>query len=181
LLTVREAAAWLSVNDEVLQRWIRQGLLSCEQGNGKGRKPRLLIRREMLDIFRKTYLFTEEVAKCLGIAPGTVHKYVRKGIIYPVAGRRVGDGSNRLLFLRKEVEALLPAEGLTVREVAQVLEVRPARVYALLKSGRLTGIAGLPGTSASMRIRRSDIEAYRQDAKNEVLLKTADPFEDGGV
>src|SRR5258708_33327184 len=53
----------------------------------------------------------------------------------PLSGvlpRRIGDGSNRLLFLRVEVEALLPAEGLTVREAAQVLEVRPARVYALL-------------------------------------------------
>ncbi len=170
LLTVREAATLLSVSDEVLKRWIRQRLLPCEQGNGKGRKPRLLIRREMLYIFRKTYLFTEEVAKRLGVAPGTVHKYVRKGIIYPVAGRRIRDGSNRLLFLRKEVEALLPIEGLTVRDAAQVLEVRPSRVYALLKSGRLTGIAGLPGTSALIRIRRSDIEAYRQETKDEILL-----------
>jgi DNA-binding transcriptional MerR regulator len=170
LLTVREAATLLSVSNEVLQRWIRQGLLSCEQDTAQARKPRLLIRREALDIFCRTYLFTEEVAQCLGIASGTVHKYVRKGIISPVAGRRIGDGSNRLLFLRKEIEALLPAEGLTVRESAQVLGVRPARVYALLKSGRLTGIAGLPGTSASMRIRRSDIEAYQQVEKNETPL-----------
>lgn len=170
LLTVREAAALLSVSDEVLQRWIRQGLLPCEQGNEQRRKPRPLVRREMLDIFRRTYLFTEQVAECLGIASSTVHKYVRKGIIFPVAGRRIGDGSNRLLFLRKEVEALLPAEGLTVREAAQMLQLRPARVYALLKSGRLTGIAGHPGTSALMRIRRPDIAAYRQDAKNGILL-----------
>jgi len=170
LLTVREAAAWLNVDDEVLQRWIRQGLLTCEQDNGKGRKPRLLIRREMLDIFLKTYLFTEEAAKCLGVAPGTVHKYVRKGIISPVAGRRVGDGSNRLLFLRKEVEALLPTEGLAVREAAQVLEIRPARVYALLKSGSLIRIIGLPHTSVSIRIRRSDIEAYRHDVKSAIQL-----------
>ena len=170
LLTVREAAALLSVSDEVLQRWIRQGLLPYEQGNEQGRKPRLLIRREMLDSFRRTYLFTEEVAQCLGIAPGTVHKYVRKGVIFPVAGRRIGDGSNRLLFLRKEVEALVPAERLTVREAAQMLGVRPTRVYALLKSGKLTGIAGLTGTSALMRIRRSDIETYQQDAKKGILL-----------
>jgi DNA-binding transcriptional MerR regulator len=170
LLTVHEAAAWLSVDDKVLQRWIRQGLLTCEQDNGKGNKSRLLIRREMLDIFRKTYLFTEEVAKCLGVTPSTVHKYVRKGIIYPVAGRRIGDGSNRLLFLRKEVEALLPDEGLTVREAAQALEVRPARVYALLKSGSLTRIAGLPGTSTSIRICHSDLEVYRHDAKSKIQL-----------
>jgi excisionase family DNA binding protein len=171
LLTVREAAALLSVSDEVLQRWIRKGLLPCEQGNKQGRKSRLLIRREMLDSFRRMYLFTEEVAECLGITPHTVHKYVRKGVIFPVAGRRIGDGSNRLLFLRKEVEALLPAEGLTVREAAQMLGVRPTRVYALLKSGKLTGMVGLPGTSAVMRIRRSDLEGYRQDAKNEILPK----------
>jgi DNA-binding transcriptional MerR regulator len=171
LLTLREAATLLNVSDEVLQRWIRQGLLSCEQGIEQARKTRLLIRREVLDTFRGTYLFTEEVARYLGIAPCTVHKYVRKGIISPVAGRRIGDGSNRLLFLRKEVEALLPAEGLTVREAAQVLGVRPARVYALLKSERLAGIPGLSGTSAPMRIRRSDVEIYRQDAKNEILLR----------
>jgi hypothetical protein len=110
LLTLREAAALLNVDEKVLQRWIRQGLLLYEQDNREGRKSHLLIRREKLDIFRKTYLFTEEVAKCLGVTPGTVHKYVRKGIIYPVAGRRTGDGSNRLLFQRKEVEALLPAD-----------------------------------------------------------------------
>jgi DNA-binding transcriptional MerR regulator len=169
LLTVREAATLLSVDVEVLQRWMRQGFLTCEQDNGKGRKSRLFIQREMLDSFRKTYLFTEEVAKCLGVTPGTVHKYVRKGVIYPVTGRRIGDGSNRLLFLRNEVEALLPVEGLTVRETAQVLEVRPARVYALLKSGSLTRIAGLPGTSALMHIRRSDVEVYRRNAENKLL------------
>jgi excisionase family DNA binding protein len=182
LLTVREAAALLNVDDKVLQRWIRQGLLTCEQDNGKGRKSRLLIRREMLDVFRKTYLFTEEVAKCLGVTSGTVHKYVRKGIIYPVAGRRTGDGSNRLLFLRKEVEDLLPAKGLTILEAAQVLEVRPERVYDLLKTGSLTRIAGLPSASASMRIRRSDIEAYRQLAKSEICSQgTECPHNHGGV
>ncbi len=170
LLTVREAAALLNVDDKVLKRWIRQGLLTCEQDNEEGRKSRLLIRREKLDIFRKTYLFTEEVAKCLGVTPGTVHKYVRKGVISPVAGRRTGDGSNRLLFQRKEVEALLPADGLTVREAAQVLEIRPARVYALLKSGSLIRIIGLPHTSVSIRIRRSDIEAYRHDVKSAIQL-----------
>jgi excisionase family DNA binding protein len=170
LLTVREAAALISVSDEVLQRWIRQGLLPYEQGNEQGKKPRLLIRREMLESFRRTYFFTEEVARCLGIAPATVHKYVRKGIISPVAGRRLGDGSNRLLFLRNEVESLLSAEGLTVREAAQMLEVRPAHIYALVKSGKLSRIARLLGTSAMMRIRRSDIEAYRQVTKNEILL-----------
>jgi excisionase family DNA binding protein len=170
LLTVREAAVLLGVSDEVLQRWIRLGLLSCGQSGEQGRKPRPLIRRDTLDIFRETYLFTEEVAQCLGISPGTVHKYVRKGIISPVAGRRRRDGGNRLLFLRKEVEALLLPEGFTVREAARMLEVGPGRVYALLKSGRLAGIAGPPGTSASIRIRRSDVEAYRQDAKDELLL-----------
>ena len=80
LLTVREAAAQLGVSNEVLQRWIHQGLLPCEQGNELGRRPCQLIRREMLDIFCGTYLFTEEVARRLGIASGTVHKYVRKGI-----------------------------------------------------------------------------------------------------
>ncbi len=170
LLTVGEAAAILGVHDEVFLRWVQQGLLARERAALQGKKSSLLIRRTALNTFQQTYFFTEEVAERLGIAPSTVHKYVRKGIIYPVAGRRRGDGSNRLLFLRKEVEALLPTEGLTVREAAQRLEVRPARVYALLKSGRLTGIAGHPGTSAVMRIRRSDIEAYRQDVKNEILL-----------
>jgi excisionase family DNA binding protein len=180
LLTVREAAAQLGVSDEVLQRWIRRGLLPCEQGNELGRKPRMLIQQEMLDIFRKTYLFTEEVAKCLGITLGTVQKYVRKGIISPVAGRRLGDGSNRLLFLRKEVEALLPAEGLTVREAAQVLEVRPARVYTLLKSGRLVGITGLPGISNLIHIRHSDIEAYQQYARDPAH-KIESSLKDGGA
>lgn len=140
----------------------------------------MLIRREMLDNFCRTYLFTEEVAKCLGITLGTVQKYVRKGVISPVAGRRIGDGSNRLLFLRIEVEALLPAEGLTVREAARVLEVRPARVYALLKSGRLAGIAGLPGISNVIHIRRSDIEAYQQYARGPAH-KLESPLKDGEV
>ncbi len=65
---------------------------------------------------------------------------------------------------------MLPADGLTVREAAQVLEIRPARVYALLKSGSLIRIIGLPHTSVSIRIRRSDIEAYRHDVKSAIQL-----------
>ena len=182
LLTISEAAQLLNVDDKVLQRWIRQGLLLCEPVNGIGRKSRLLIQREALNTFRKTYLFTEEVAKCLEVTIGTVHKYVRKGILTAVAGRRTGDGSNRLLFSRKEVETLLPPEGLTVREAAHVLGIRPERVYTLVKTGNLRSITGLSSASASMRIHRSEVEAYLWHAKSETDAKGSEcTHNDGGI
>ena len=162
LLTVCEAAALLAVDDEVLLRWIKQGFIRSEREGATGRKTRLLIRQEVLDSFRRSYCFTEEVADLLQVIPQTVHKYVRKGILRPVAGRRVGDGSNRLLFLRQDVEALVPPGSLSVGEAARTIGISPARVYALLRTGKLTGLELPKGTAASVRIGRADLESYRR-------------------
>jgi len=163
LLTAREAAAQLGVDDGVLRLWIRRGLLPSERLDGRRKRSRLVIRREALTAFRRTYLWTEEAAEYLGIVAQTVHKYVRKGILHPVAGRRVGDGSNRLLFPREEVEALLPPGSLTVQEAARLLGVSPSRAYAIIRLGKLKSVAIPGGGSTTIRIQRGELEAYRRE------------------
>ncbi len=166
LLTVGEAAALLGVHDKVLRRWMQQGLLASDRADTRGKKSLLLIRRTALDTFRQTYLFTEEVAGRLGVVRGTVWKYVRKGVLHPVVGRGVGDGGNRLLFLRDEVEALIADGCLTVPEAAKALGLSLSRVYALLRAGKLHYEVTSRGVSRSIRLLRADVDAYRAYRRN---------------
>ncbi len=161
LLTVGEAAALLGIHDEVLLRWMQQGLLAGERANVRGKKALLLIRRTALDTFRQTYLFTEEAARRLGVVRSTVWKYVRKGVLHPVVGRRVGDGSNRLLFLHGEVNGLVADGHLTVPEAATALGLSRSHVYALVRTGKLRREVTSRGMSRPIRLLRSDVDAYR--------------------
>jgi excisionase family DNA binding protein len=161
LLTVGEVAAMLGVHDEVLLRWVQQGLLTCDKTRLRGKKSLLLIRRTALETFRQTYLFTEEAAERLGVVRSTVWKYVRKGVLHPIVGRGTGDGSNRLLFLRNEVEGLVADGHLTVPEAATALGLSRSRVYALLRAGELRHEVTSRGMSRSIRLLRADVDAYR--------------------
>ena len=161
LLTIGEAAALLGIHDEVLLRWMQQGLLASDGASLRGKKPLLLIRRTALDAFRQTYLFTEEAAGRLGVVRSTVWKYVRKGVLHPIVGRGAGDGSNRLLFLREEIEGLVAAGRLTVQEAAMALGLSRSRVYALLRAGKLRHEVAPGRMSRSIRLLRADVDAYR--------------------
>jgi DNA-binding transcriptional MerR regulator len=104
LMNAREAALELGVSERVLCRWARKGLLERTTAGVDGKGPSLWFRRETLMTFRQTYLFTEEVAKELQVETHTVSKYVRKGFLHPITGRRTDEGGIRLLFRREEIE-----------------------------------------------------------------------------
>lgn len=113
LLTPKEVAESLGISERVLGRWVRMDLIRGEKIVIGGKKASLLFQRKALDDFLAKYVFTHEVAAMLGIVHQTVSKYIRKGIISPVAGRRTNEGGNRLLFLRDEVASLVSSAHLT--------------------------------------------------------------------
>jgi predicted DNA-binding transcriptional regulator AlpA len=164
-LTTHEAAASLGVDHDVLLRWMRQGLLAGERVDIDGRRPRNAISREALQVFQTTYLSSGTAATLLGIARSTVWKYVRKGILRPVAGRSTRDGGNQLLFLREQVAALACPDSLTVPEASALLDLSRSRVYSLIREGALPCLTLPKGVSNSLRLLLSEIEAFQQERR----------------
>jgi hypothetical protein len=103
LLTPYEVAIDLGISERVLGRWVQWGLIDGEKLSIGGKKPSLLFRKFALEEFHRTYAFTEEVAELLRVTLHTVSRYVRRGKLSPVAGRRTQRGGTRLLFFREEV------------------------------------------------------------------------------
>src|SRR5260370_4457838 len=163
-LTFHQVALKLGISERVLKRWTRNGLLDGRKLAIDGKKPTLLFQKEALETFHSTYIFMEEAAQWLGVVPSTVRKYMYKGILHPVVGRSTGDGSNRLLFLRQEIESLLLPEYLTVDEVVSVLGIDRTRVYRLIQSGELPSIRQSVRSSKREKIclLPSDVDAYQQ-------------------
>ncbi len=161
LLTTREASASLGVDHDVLLRWVKHGFLTCEKMASGGSRFSLVIRQEALKVFQHTYISTEATAELLGIVPGTVRKYVRKGVLRPVTGRHTSEGGNRLLFLREQVESLAPTDTVTAHDAAALLGLSCSRVYALIRAGKLQPIRLPKGISNSTRLPRSDVVSYR--------------------
>jgi hypothetical protein len=116
LLTPGEVAADLDISERVLRRWVRWGLIEGEKLSIDGKKISLLFRKKALENFRDTYALAEEVAKLLDATSSTVSTYVRRGILVPVTGRKIGNGGTRLLFQRSEVLLLKSS---TRKEVAR--------------------------------------------------------------
>lgn len=160
LLTTREASTRLGVDHDVLLRWVRHNFLTCEKMTTGGNRFSLVVRQEALEVFQRTYISTEAAAELLGIVPGTVWKYVRKGVLHPVTGRNTPEGGNRLLFLREQVDALAPTDTVTVHEAAALLGLSCSRVYALIRAGKLHSIHLPKGISNSTRLLRSEVVSY---------------------
>jgi hypothetical protein len=102
LFTPDEVALDLGISERVLRRWAQGKLIEGEKLSIDGKKPSLLFRKQALEEFHRTYAFTEEVAELLGVTLLTVSKYVRRGKLHPVVGRKTQYGGTRLLFLREE-------------------------------------------------------------------------------
>jgi hypothetical protein len=103
LLTSNEMATQLGISERVLRRWVQWRLIEGEKLSIDGKKPSLLFRKSALEDFRCTYVFTKDVAELLGVTLLTVSKYVRRGKLQPVVGRKTQYGGTQLLFLREEV------------------------------------------------------------------------------
>lgn len=117
LLTPKEVAFDLGIGVKVLIRWGQWKLIDGEKLSIDGQKPALFFRRESVELFRRTYAFTEEVAGLLGITAGTVGRLVRRGMLHPIMGRRSREHGTRLVFRRDEVEVLISSKRSSVPRV----------------------------------------------------------------
>ena len=122
LLTPYEVASALGISERVLRRWVQWGLIKGEKLSIDGKKPSLLFQKQALEDFRCTYAFTKEVAELLGVTLLTVSKYVRKGFLHPLVGRRTGEGGNRLVFRRTEIANLASSTNRAGRLYKQIDE-----------------------------------------------------------
>jgi hypothetical protein len=107
LLLPQEVAVELGISRRVLERWAQLGLIEGERLSIDGKKPSLLFRKQALEDFHRSYIFTEEAAVLLDIIPQTISKYVSRGRLHPLAGRRTDERGNRLLLRRTEVMSLM--------------------------------------------------------------------------
>jgi len=106
LLLPQEVAVELGISRRVLERWAQLGLIEGKRLSIDGKKPSLLFRKRTLEDFHRSYIFTGEAAEMLGVIPQTISKFVRRGSLHPLAGRRTDEGGNRLVFRRTEVTSL---------------------------------------------------------------------------
>jgi excisionase family DNA binding protein len=106
LLTASEVMKSLGVGHGTLRELVRQGVLEGERVNGKIHG--YLFQREMVDSFRRSYVFTKEAAEILDVHSNTIYKYVSRGILHPVGLSRFQR------FLREEVEALTSPDTLSI-------------------------------------------------------------------
>jgi predicted site-specific integrase-resolvase len=124
LLSARDAMKSLGVGRDTLEEWTRLGVLvgKCQVVNGKLRG--LLFQRETVDSFRRTYIFAKEAAELLDVRYSTFNRYVSRGVLHPVCWQRPQ------LFLREEVEALIPHDTLSIPQAAALLEMNVSALYA---------------------------------------------------
>ncbi len=101
LLSARDVMKSFSISKTTLGELVRQGLLvgKCQRVNATIQG--LLFQREMVDSFRRTYVFAQEVAELLDVNRYTINKYVSHGILHPLGPPRPQ------LFLREEVAVLI--------------------------------------------------------------------------
>lgn len=103
LFTSREVAMDLDISEKTLRRWVQWGLIEGNLLRIGGKRPTLLFLETALEHFHSTYMTTTEVAHLLGVALATVSKYVRKGKLHPVVGRKTQYGGTKLIFKKEEV------------------------------------------------------------------------------
>ncbi len=108
LLSARDVMKSLGVGHGTLREWMRQGVLVGECQRVKGMIHGYLFQRDMVDLFRRSYVFTKEAAEILNVHSNTIYKYVSRGILHPVGLSRFR------LFLREEVEALTSPDTLSI-------------------------------------------------------------------
>ncbi len=154
LLSARDVMKSIGVGDATLREWVRQGVLvgKCQMVNGMIRG--LLFQREMVDLFRRTYVLTKEAAELLDVDSDTIYKYVSRGILHPVGLPRPQ------LFLREEVEALIPPDTLSIPQAAALLKMSFSALYARVEAGHIPHVrlAQCPGKKWLLY---SDVERFR--------------------
>jgi predicted site-specific integrase-resolvase len=169
LLTACEVMALFgrkgSVDCAMLKHWMNHGLLIGEQVTTNGVARGLYFRRESVEAFRRTYIFTKEAAGLLEVHPRVVYGYVNKGMLHPVYPL-----GWYYLFLREEVEALKAPDTLSICEAARFLGISRSGLCKLMHKGRVPYVQH-PQHSTRKRLLRTDVEhfrAAREDRKSRV-------------
>jgi len=99
---LKESSIILETKREAISHWIKQGLL-------KGKKVRneVLISSKDLNLFNEKFILIGEIGNRLYIWPDAARRFLEKNNIRAIPGSKIGD-SGKHLYLRKEVESLLP-------------------------------------------------------------------------
>lgn len=106
LLTFQQACASLGINKRFMYLLLGCRLLEREETAVEGKWVRLLFRREALEAFQATYVFSKEAAEMLGISRDEIKGLAENGILDPMLQEQK-HGTLFLLFLRQEVCKLL--------------------------------------------------------------------------
>jgi hypothetical protein len=104
LLSARDVMKSFSVGEITLREWVRQGLLVGNHQTVSTMIRGRLFHGEMIDSFRRTYVFAQEAAELLNVKRDTIYKYVSRDMLHPLGPPRPQ------LFLREEVAALITKE-----------------------------------------------------------------------
>jgi hypothetical protein len=122
LLSTDEVMERLGVGEVALKNWLKQGVLVGKNQIITGKIHGYLFQKEMIDSFRNTYVYTKEAAELLNVTTSSINHYAALGILHPVCLSRPR------LFLRKEVEALIPPSKLNLPQAAVFLDLPKSKL-----------------------------------------------------
>jgi hypothetical protein len=158
MLSARDVKKSLGVGDVTLREWVRLGVLvgKCQRVNDMIHG--LFFQREMVDLFRRTYVLSKEAAEILDVHIKTIYKYVSRGILHPVSHSRPQ------LFLREEVEALISPNALSIPQAAELLKMSVYALYARVEAGHIPHVR-LAQCPEKKWLLYSDVERFRDRAE----------------
>jgi len=158
LLSAHDVMESLGVGEVTLREWVRRGVLVGKRQMVNGMIHGLLFQKEMVDSFRSTYVFAKEAAELLDVTSSAIHHYVSLGILHPVGPPRPK------LFLREEVESLIPPHKLSIPQAAALLELSVSKLYALIQARHIP-IVRLARCPEKRWLLYSDVERLRDRAE----------------
>jgi Helix-turn-helix domain len=158
LLSVRDVTKILDVGEDTLREWVRKGVLVGRSQMVNGMIHGLFFQREIVDLFRRTYVLAKEAAEILDVHSNTIYKYVARGILHPIGLPRPQ------LFLREEVEALIPPDMLSIPQAAALLNMSASALYARVEAGYIPYVQ-LAQCPENKWLLYSDLERFQDKAK----------------
>lgn len=156
LLSANGVMERLGVGEVTLKKWLEQGVLVGKNQIVTGKIHGFLFQKEMVDLFRNTYVFAKEAAELLNVTSSAINHYASLGILHPVGQ------SKPKLFLREEVEALIPPQKLSIPQAAALLDLTKSKLYSLIQA-RYIAILRLAQCPEKKWLLYSDFERLRDE------------------
>lgn len=94
----------------------------------------------------------------LDVTSSAIHHYISLGILHPAGAPRPK------LFLREEVESLIPPQKLSIPQAAALLELSVSELYALIQAGQIP-IVRFAQCPEKRWLLYSDVERLRDRAE----------------